>query len=321
VYAGLGCATLACALAPNFSTLVFTRVCAGIFGGLMSSIVYAIVGDLIPPSHRGRAMGLIGVSFPVAATVGVPFSLFLATHGFGWRAPFFTLVALSAALWLFAWRRLPNVRSHLDKNTAPQGNPFRSLWAVLDDKNHLNAFALTILVTFSGFCLVPFIAPVLTQNKIISEQALPYAYALGGIATFFAVQRIGAMSDKFGHARVFRWMSLALIVPIALTTTLPVVPLGIVLAVWAVFMVLMSGRLTPSMALVTSAASPASRGTFLSVNASLMQFSSSLGTFIAGLILVNNADGSIGHFSYVGAMAIVVTLLGYAWVSKVKPVA
>jgi MFS family permease len=120
-YGGLAFATLACALAPNFATLVTARIFAGIFGGVMSGVVYAIVGDLIPPSHRGRAMGLVGVSFPLAATIGVPFSLFIATHLFDWRAPFIALFIICAALWWFAWAKLPNVQNGARKSPDAYG--------------------------------------------------------------------------------------------------------------------------------------------------------------------------------------------------------
>ncbi len=320
-YGGLALATLACALAPNFATLVTARVFAGIFGGVMSGVVYAIVGDLVPPSHRGRAMGLVGVSFPLAATIGVPFSLFIATHLFDWRAPFIALALICAGLWSYAWVKLPHVRGHLENKSTQDAHPMRTVWNVFKDVNHLNAFGLTALLTFSVFSIVPFIAPVFTKNNIISEQALPFAYAIGGVATFFSVQKIGALSDRFGHLRVFRWTTIALLIPILVTTSLPVAPLAIVFIVWAIFMVGTSARWTPAFSLVTSAAAPRARGSFLSVNAAIMQFASSLGTFVGGALLIPLPDGKIGHFVYVGAVSVVASLAAYAWASRVKSVA
>jgi predicted MFS family arabinose efflux permease len=321
-YGGLTFATLACALAPNFATLVTARIFAGIFGGVMSGVVYAIVGDLIPPSHRGRAMGLVGVSFPLAATIGVPFSLFIATHLFDWRAPFIALAIICAGLWWYAWAKLPSVRAHVERSDAtPHDHPMRAVWNVFRNANHLNAFGLTALLTFSVFSIVPFIAPVFTKNGIISEQALPFAYAIGGVATFFSVQKIGTLADQFGHLRVFHWTSIALIIPIGLITGLPIAPLWVVFLVWALFMVATSSRWTPAFALITSAAAPQARGSFLSVNSAIMQFASSLGTFIGGAILTQLPDGKIGHFLYVGALSVVVSLAAYAWASRVKSVA
>ncbi len=321
-YGCLAAATLACALSPNFPTLVITRVFAGIFGGVMSAVVYAIVGDLVPPSHRGRAMGLIGVSFPVAATIGVPFSLFLATHLFDWRAPFVALFMVCVGLWCFALKKLPSIREHLDQtHAALREHPMRAVWNVFKSANHLNAFVLTALLTFSVFSIVPFIAPVFVRNNIMGEQALPFAYAIGGAATFFSVQRIGKISDQYGHMRVFRWASLAVLPAVLLITGIGIAPLPAVFLVWALFMVCTSSRWTPAFALINSAAAPQARGGFLSVNSAIMQFASSLGTFVGGAMLTALPNGQIGHFAYVGALSAVVSIGAYAWASRVRSVA
>jgi predicted MFS family arabinose efflux permease len=324
VYAGLAVATLACALAQTFPMLVAARIVAGVFGGLMSAIVYAIASDLVPPSHRGRAMGLLGVAFPMAATIGVPFSLFIATHGFGWRSPFVVLTAASVVLLILAWKKLPTMRDHLinpSGGAATVRSPFSVLSDVLNDRNHLTAFALTALVTFSGFSVIPFIAPVLTQNKVIAESMLPWAYAIGGVATFFSVQRVGALSDRLGHLKVFRVMTLCFIVPVILMTLQVPGPLAWVFFVWAAFMVFASARWTPALALVTSASEARTRGSFLSVNSALMQFASAAGTFVAGLILHTRADGMIERYGVVGALSIVVGLIAYVLAARVRSVA
>jgi predicted MFS family arabinose efflux permease len=318
VYAGLCAATLACAFAQNFTMLVFARALAGVFGGLMNSVVYAIAADLIPPTHRGRAMGLLGVAFPLAATLGVPFSLFLATHGLGWRAPFVVLVGVGVCLAVAAAIRLPTIREHLADRSGTQPSALSVVVDAMKVRNHRDAFALTALVTYSGFCVIPFIAPVLTQNKVLSEQMLPWAYAMGGVATFFSVQSIGRWSDRAGHLRVFRTMTLAFLPAIVLMTFSAPLPLAGVLFVWTIFMVTASGRWTPGLALVTSASAPATRGSFLSVNSALMQFASAAGTFVGGLILHTRADGFVERFSWVGVMSITFALIAYVLAGRVK---
>jgi predicted MFS family arabinose efflux permease len=323
VYAGLAVATLACALAQSFTMLLIARVCAGVFGGLMNAIVYAIAGDLVPPSHRGRAMGLLGVSFPLSATLGVPFSLFIATHGFGWRAPFVVLAAIALILLAFAVVRLPAVPPQRDERGefASVRSPLRVVWDVLAQSNHRTAFALTAMVTFSSFCVIPFIAPVYTQNKLLTEAMLPWAYGLGGLATFFSVQAVGRASDRFGHLRVFRMMSVALMAAALMVTHMLPLPIVFVLLVWTAFMVAASGRWTPALALVTSASAPHFRGGSLSVNSSLMQFASALATFVGGLILHTQADGTIARYEWVGALSVAVGMVAWWWSGRIKSVA
>ena len=85
LYTGFALATLACGLAPTENALLVSRLAAGAFGGLAGSMVSAMVGDVIPPSRRGRAMSFVMTAFPVASVLGVPTGLVLAGR-FGWHA-------------------------------------------------------------------------------------------------------------------------------------------------------------------------------------------------------------------------------------------
>jgi predicted MFS family arabinose efflux permease len=87
-YAGFTLSTLACALAPGYASFLVARGLAGVFGGVIGSIVMALVGDLIPVERRGRAMGLVMSAFPLVAVAGIPFGLWLGTL-WGWQMPFF----------------------------------------------------------------------------------------------------------------------------------------------------------------------------------------------------------------------------------------
>jgi predicted MFS family arabinose efflux permease len=94
VYVGFTIATLGCALSPTYAVLLVARVLSGVFGGLTSALILAIIGDLIPDERRGRAMGLVMAAFSVASVVGVPMGLFLASLS-SWHTPFFILTGLS----------------------------------------------------------------------------------------------------------------------------------------------------------------------------------------------------------------------------------
>ena len=56
-------ATLACGLAPSYSTLMLARGLAGIFGGIMGALIHTMIGDAIPFSRRARASGIVSSAF------------------------------------------------------------------------------------------------------------------------------------------------------------------------------------------------------------------------------------------------------------------
>ena len=123
LYAGFGLATLACALSPTHHALLVARITAGAFGGLAGSLVNAMIGDIIPPARRGRAMSLVMTAFPVASVLGVPLGLVLAGE-FGWHAPFFLLAGCSALVLVLATLALPPIKTAVHDH-----NPVRQMKA------------------------------------------------------------------------------------------------------------------------------------------------------------------------------------------------
>ena len=105
-------ATLACGLAPGYSTLLVARGLAGVFGGIMGALVQTMIGDAIPFSHRARASGIISGAFSISTIAGVPLALWLANL-LGWRAPFMLIAAFSVLFLAVGLRFLPELRHHL----------------------------------------------------------------------------------------------------------------------------------------------------------------------------------------------------------------
>ncbi len=307
VYGGLLVSTLLGALAPTFAWLVAARVVAGVFGGIAGALVHTIAGDLVPDSRRGAATGLIASSFPLAAIAGVPAGLALG-NAFGWRATFIAVGIACVIVWGLLWRVLPSVRQHLH-GEAWAGSAFDRVWAVLRNPNHLRAYALMGALMFAGFSVIPFISPYMVSNVGLKETDLPLLYLCGGTATLISSRLIGRMADKHGKVRVFRWIATVSMIPLLVTTHLPPVSVTAAIGASILFMVFVSGRFIPVMALVNGAAEPRLRGAFLSVNSAIQQLASGLASLGAGLVMGHDAEGRITHYGTVGFIAVAATLL------------
>jgi Arabinose efflux permease len=80
LYSGFTIGTFFCAVSNSYALLVTARLVTGAFGGVAGALILAIVGDVVPESRRGAAMGLVMSSFSVASICGVPLGLLLASH-------------------------------------------------------------------------------------------------------------------------------------------------------------------------------------------------------------------------------------------------
>jgi len=306
LYAGFIVATALCGLAPTYGLLVATRVGAGLFGGVMSGLVFTIIADLVPYGRRAQATALVATSFSLAAVAGVPLALWLAAR-WGWRTPFLVLAAFSLLVALGAARLMPPLSAHLAG--ARRRGPLGQLRAIFGERNHLRAFAFMIALMFAGFSVIPFIAPTMVANVGMAESELPLLYFCGGLATLVTAQAIGFLADRYGKQRLFTIVALASIAPILIITHLPRLPLAAAVAWSVLFFVLVAGRFGPAMAIVSSSAEPRLRGSFMSFNASVQMIGSALASLCAGLIVSRGPDGTLLHFGAVGWLAAGCTLL------------
>lgn len=308
VYAIFVAATLACALAPGFWSLLAARALAGASGGVVGSVVMAIVGDVIPAERRGRAMGVIMSAFPLVSVLGVPASLLVATH-LGWHAPFFVLAAIGILLWSAIGFIVPPVNVHLKGAAARSRGWMGDFLALFSYSSHRRALLSVFAFTLSGFAIFPYLSAFQVKNIGIAEADLAWVFFAGGMATIFTSRLIGWSADRFGKRRMFLILAACSLVPILVITHMPRTGLPMLLLVSTLFMVLMSGRFIPLMALVTTCVEPRMRGAFMSLSSAAQNLAAGLASLGSGALIGHAADGSLTGFGTVGYCAAGLTLL------------
>lgn len=317
LFFGFSFGTLLCAFAPNYGFLLFARVVAGGFGGMIGATVLSIIGDIIPVFRRGTATGVVMSSFSVASVIGIPIGLSLANK-FGWHFPFLSLAIAGFLILPIGYKVLPSIRYHLDSEIHPKQSQLKSLKQVITKKDHLAPFLFMVFLMFGGFTIIPFLSPFLVSNVGLAIGDLPYIYFFGGLFTFFTSRFIGKLSDRYGKLTVYQIISIVAVIPIVVVVTLTKTSLPVVLTVTTIFMILVSGRMVPAFAMITSAVEPRIRGSFMSVNSAIQQISSGAASYIAGLILVQTPDNQLVNYELVGMIAVFSLLFSIYLAKKIK---
>ena len=315
LYTLFAAATLACGLAPTYESLMAARITAGVFGGVLSALSQTIVGDVIPAERRGRAMGMVMSSFSIATVAGVPLGLFLAAQ-FNWHMPFIAIAVFCAVLAILAWQTLPPLRGHL--SAAGRVSPLANLLDTVQNRDHQKTLLFTFLMMFVGFVVIPYITLYTTSNGQLTMKQIPYIYLIGGIASLLTARWIGRATDAQGKVKVFRML--------ALLTTIPVVGMTIsapwgfygMLASSTLFFVLMSGRMIPGMAIVTSACNPPQRGTFMALNSAAQSLGMSAAAFLGGLIISRDAQGLVLNYWGSALVGVAASLATYWLVGQLR---
>ena len=189
---------------------------------------------------------------------------------------------------------------------------------MLNDTNHQKAFLFTALMMVAGFTVIPYITIYTTINGGLTVQQVPYVYLLGGAATLVTTRWVGRLTDSVGKAKMFSIMSVFAMFTVFLVSLSAPFGLWGILSVTTLMFIGMNGRMVPGMALVTSAAEPKLRGTFMALNASVQSAAMGVATFVGGLVISRDAQGLVQYFWINALLGAVAAALGLMLVGRLK---
>ena len=212
---------LACALAPDYHSLMLARFVAGLPHGAYFGVAALVAAHISPPEQRGTAVGRVMLGLSVALLVGNPLATWLG-QVFGWRIAFVlvSLIAL-ATVAMTAWR-LP----------AGMGAPRTDALRELHDFNRAPVW-LTLgigAIGFAGmFAVFSYLTPTLLQVTGVGEGFIPFALMAFGVGSILGTLDGGWLFDRFGFRGagiVLAWsLLLLLLFPLVAQSAWTVLPL------------------------------------------------------------------------------------------------
>ncbi|WFU81293.1 MFS transporter [Bradyrhizobium sp. CIAT3101] len=305
-YTGFTLGTALCAVAQTYEVLLLGRIVTGLFGGVIGSIVLAIVTDLFSLQLRGRVMGFIQTAFAASQVLGIPAGLFLANH-WNWHVCFIAIVGLSIlAIAIIAFAMEP-VDAHL--KLKQDRNPFHHLLATVFEPRYTLAFAVTTLLATGGYMLMPFSSAFTVNNIGIDMAHLPTIYLVSGLFSIITGPLVGRASDAFGKYPTFVFGCAMTVLMVLIYTHLGHVSLTTAIAVNVLLFVGIFSRMIPSQALISAIPDQSQRGSFSAISASLQQLSGGLGSVLAAAIISQQPDGSLLHFERIGYVVVTTTII------------
>ena len=144
---------VACALAPNYESLLALRILLAASPALFTPQASAALALIVPPETRGRAISLALLGWAVASVAGMPIGAYVGAV-FGWRAGFALVGALALLGAIGVYRVLPP-----GLKVSMSG---RSMWAELLRWPSLQlAIAVTAIQGAAQFTTFTFFVPAL----------------------------------------------------------------------------------------------------------------------------------------------------------------
>src|SRR4029079_12289912 len=214
------------------------------------------------------------------------------------HAPFIMIFALGAPIGFVIAARLQTIAEHL--KVPSTRNPVRHLVATVSQGRYLQTFLATTMLTTGGFMLMPFGSTFTVNNMGIPLTKLPWIYMTTGVVTLIAGPLLGKVADTIGKYKLFVIGTVVGAAIVAVYCNLALTPLVIVLVVNAVLFVAITSRMISASALISAVPDLADRGAFMSVNAAVQQFAGGLASSLAGVIVVQTADGHLQRYDVLG---------------------
>ena len=160
-------ASVLCGIAPALWVLIVARAFQGLGAAVMMALTMAFVGEIVPKSKMGSAMGLLGTMSAIGTALGPSLGGVLIA-GPSWRAIFLINVPLGVVTACFVHVYLPRDRRNTQKGRAKFDHMGTALLSL-----SLAAYAL---------------AMTLGRGKFGSLNALLLLAALGGFVAFVFVE-------------------------------------------------------------------------------------------------------------------------------------
>lgn len=165
---------LACALAPDYASLMAARMITSLAHGTFFGVGSIVATGLVAPERKASAIAIMFTGLSLATLLGVPAGAWLGLH-YGWRATFWavTLIGLLAFVVLAVF--VP--RSAAENGTTS----VKPELAVLARPQVLLGLLMTVLGFAGVFAVFTYIQPILTQLTGFSEAAVsPILLVFGG---------------------------------------------------------------------------------------------------------------------------------------------
>lgn len=166
---------LACALAPDYTTLMAARVLTAFAHATFFGVGSVVATGLVAPERKASAIAIMFTGLTVANILGVPLGTWLG-QAFGWRATFWAVAGVGVLAVAVIALLVPS-----DTGAQEEGGSLRSDLAVLTRSTLLLGLLTTVLSWVGVFAAFTYVAPILTRITGFSEAAVsPILLVFGG---------------------------------------------------------------------------------------------------------------------------------------------
>lgn len=190
-----------CGFSFNLMTLLGSRVIQGIGAAFLTPIIMALLGELVPSQHLGKAIGMLGVAYTVGVTLG-PLIAGVLDVRYGWPWFFFFLAGLSSVAGIFYW--ISSTALHDTQGERPNLSmvlPILKSALFRPGVLHLSFAAFSFFIAYIG--IITFTADHLKTRLSLPSDEIGMLISVAGFSGIIVSPIAGFLGDRVGRVPVF----------------------------------------------------------------------------------------------------------------------
>jgi DHA1 family inner membrane transport protein len=289
---------LACALAPDYWTLMAARVLTAFAHASFFGVGSVVATRLVPANKKASAIAIMFTGLTVANILGVPLGTWLG-QAYGWRSTFLAVTLVGLAAIAVIALLVPRDEPANDTQERSGG-----ALGVLGRRAVLLGLATTVLSWVGVFAGFTYIAPILTEISGFSEAAVsPILLVFGG-----GLVAGNLLGGKLADRRLAPTMLGSLLALAAVLFAMTFAIHSKVLAVVAIglFGATAFATVAPLQMWVLQKAEGAGQGLASSFNIAAFNLGNAIGAWLGGLVIDHGAG--LGAIPPVAAVVPLVAL-------------
>lgn len=210
--------SFASGFAQDYWQLLVIRILHGIGFGAEWAVGAVLLGEMIAPKHRGKALGIVQSGAPIgsgiAALLAGPIAA-LFEPDIGWRFAFW--VGLLPAVLIFFVRRGSDdadIYKRAKERQLAQGQT-ASITAIFTPKVvgvTLLAALLSFGVQGAAYSVANFLTAFMTSERGLTQSVASYCVLMNSIGGFVGCLSNAYLSDRYGRRAVFRSFGIGFLV-------------------------------------------------------------------------------------------------------------
>ncbi|MCM3699712.1 MFS transporter [Paenibacillus macerans] len=278
------------AFGSNYALILSARALSAMSGALIIVLSISLASRLVPPSYRGRAIGIIYMGISGSLVLGVPIGMTIG-NAYGWRAPFLLIAGLSALA-------IVVISVFLHKSPPEKAVPLRKQLTSLKNVKIVSGQLISFLLLMGHLTLYAYLAPYVQSLFPVSPGILSLVYFLFGIAAVAGGGLSGWISDRWGTKRSL------IVITACFAFSMFMLPLAAKISFYLFLAAVMvwsalSWAISPAQQMYLIQNTPEEADIQLSLNSSIMHLGIACGSLIGGVIIETS---SVANNFWVGGL-------------------